>query len=146
VNCLRARLAVDYQAFEGRAVVVQPALGPPVYVFQPVDDWSKHFPSSGIVADVNEMLDEMKKRCEDCGASANFVWVESQGLTADNFGHVLEQGISATLLRNNPVPQSLCATCCVGRIANTLKARELSFVEFSSPRGSARGFVLPMAY
>jgi hypothetical protein len=146
VNCLGGRLTVDYREFEGRAVVVQPAAGPPVYVFQPVDDWSKHFPPSGIVADVDAMLGEMNKQCEDCGRNANYVWVESQGLTADNFGKVLEKGISATLLKNNPVPRSLCATCCVGRITNTLKAKELSFIEFTSPRGSAHGFVLPMAY
>jgi hypothetical protein len=146
LNCLQARLAVDYLEFEGRAVVVQPAPGPPVYVFQPLDDWSEHFPGAGIVADVDVLLGEMNKRCEDCGESANFVWVESQGLTGDNFGNVLEQGISATLLKNNPAPRPLCATCCVGRIASTLKASELSFIEFCPPRGSARGFVLPMAY
>jgi hypothetical protein len=69
---------------------------------------------------VDVMLGAMNKWCEDCGGSANFVWVESQGLTGDNFGNVLEQGISATLLKNNPVPRSLCATCCVGCIARRL--------------------------
>ena len=146
VNCLSARLTEDYGEFDGRAVVVQPVPGPPVYVFQPVDAWSEHFPGSGIVHDVEVLLGEMNERCEDCGGSANFVWVESQGLTGDNFGNVLEQGISATLLKDNPLPRSLCATCCVGRIASSLKARKLSYLEFCSPRGSARGFVLPMGY
>ena len=146
VNCLQARLTVDYREFEGRAVVVQPAPGPPVYVFQPLDDWTEHFPRSGIVDDVEVMLGKMNKRCEDCGASANFVWVESQGSARDNFEGVLERGLSATLLKDNPKPKSLCATCCVGHVVRTLRARDLSYIEFCSPRGSTRGFVLPMGY
>ena len=93
LDCLLARLTVDYREFDGRAVVVQPASGPRVFVFQPLDAWSEHFPASGIVADGDVLLDAMSERCEDCEASANFVWVESQGLTGDNFGDVLEQGI-----------------------------------------------------
>src|SRR5579862_4552227 len=36
---LRSQLESDYEGFRGRAVVVEPADGPPCYVFQPVQEW-----------------------------------------------------------------------------------------------------------
>ena len=146
LNCLKAPLSSDYENFGSRAVVVQPAPGPPVYVFQPAGAWAERFSQSKITDDVFALIGRMNRKCHDCGASAKFVWVESRGLTQDNFGEVLVNGISATLLKNNPAPVSLCAGCCVIHISDELMLRNVSYLELCSPNGAAPGFVLPMGY
>jgi hypothetical protein len=59
---------------------------------------------------------------------------------------VLDRGVRATLLQNNPAPISLCARCCVERIARALTTQDLSYLEVCSPTGAEPGFVLPMGY
>ncbi len=125
---------------------MQPAAGPPVYVFQPLATWQQHFNDSEMLKDVPALLRRMDAQCHDCRSTPKFVWVESQGLTADTFSEVLDRGVSATLLQHNPAPISLCAACCVERIARELSARDLSFLEVCSPAGAGAGFVLPMGY
>ncbi len=84
--------------------------------------------------------------CDSCGSTAPFLWVESNGLTVDNFEIVLERGISETLLKENREPVSLCAKCCADRICREIESRDISYLELCSPRDATPGFVLPMAY
>jgi hypothetical protein len=146
LGCLTEQLRRDYRAFEGDALVVQPAAGPPVYVFQPVAEWARCFPNSGITSDVTRLVAVMNRTCCQCGSHACFLWIESAGLTERNFGDVLETGVGETLLKNNPEPVSLCPECCVARICDALAANGNSYIEVCSPRGSGLGFVLPMGY
>ena len=146
VVCLKRRLIVDYGRFTNRALVVQPAPGPPVYVFQSALAWEQHFVHSEMPKDVRALLDSMGRGCHDCRETAKFVWIESLGLTSDTFGQVLDRGVRATLLQNNPAPISLCARCCVERIARELTTQDLSYLEVCSPTGAEPGFVLPMGY
>jgi len=88
----------------------------------------------------------MDTKCHDCGQTANYLWVESNGLTGDNFGETLNKGVSATLLRQNAAPISLCPKCCVKRVARALEAKRLSYLEVCAPKGNANGFVIPMGY
>src|SRR5258708_31627289 len=140
------QLASNYESFRARAVVIEPASGPPCYVFQPVEEWRQAFKDSKIADDVSSLLAKMDAKCHDCGQTANFLWVESKGLTGENFGETLDKGISATLLRQNPAPISLCPKCSVKRVASTLEAKRLSYLEVCAPKGSADGFVIPMGY
>jgi hypothetical protein len=94
-DCLNVRLRLDYRSFNGHAVVIQPALGPPVYVFQPADQWAQPFSGTQIADDVRSLLEHMSDECSDCGGRARFLWVESQGLTERNFGETLERAFSA---------------------------------------------------
>lgn len=146
LDCLVAQLRSDYRAFDSRAVVVQPAPGPPVYVFQPAAEWASSFPDSPITKDVTRLLEVMNPTCDQCGGQAKFLWVESAGLTGSNFKDVLDMGISESLLKENPQSVSLCADCCVARIAHALGSIGISYLEVCSPRGRNLGFVLPMGY
>lgn len=58
----------------------------------------------------------------------------------------LDLTISETLLRHNPKPISLCATCCVGHVAKDLEQNHISYGEVCSPKGALDGFVVPMGY
>jgi hypothetical protein len=146
LDCLIAQLRSDYRLFDSRAVVVQPTPGPPVYVFQSAAEWASSFPDSQITKDVARLLERMNPTCGQCGSQARFLWVESAGLTEDNFDDVLDVGISRTLLEKNPPPISLCPDCCVAQIAHTLGANGIAYLEVCSPRGRDIGFVLPMGY
>jgi hypothetical protein len=139
-------LQIDYRTFTGKAVVVQPVPGPPVYVFQPALDWGRHFTQSRIADDVISLLEQIRDDCVDCGLPAKYLWVESRGLTERNFGEVLDRGVSRTLLRDNPAPVPLCAECCVRNISTELKARGIAYLEVCSPKDDTIGFVLPMGY
>ena len=145
-KCLMSQLEKEYASFAGRAVVIQPADGPPSYVFQPAKEWRDNFKETQIADDVLSLLAEMEPRCHDCGQKANFLWVESKGLNGDNFSETLYKGISETLLRHNPKPISLCATCCVGHVAKDLEQNHISYGEVCSPKGALDGFVVPMGY
>jgi hypothetical protein len=146
VDCLKRLLIADYGRFANRAVVVQPAPGPPVYVFQSAVAWQARFRDSEMAKDVQALLDDMGRECDDCRETAKFLWIESLGLTADTFEQVLARGVRATLLQNNPAPVSLCGHCCVERISGDLTARNLSYLEVCAPVGPEPGFVLPMGY
>jgi hypothetical protein len=146
LKCLDRQLHIDYHAFSGRAVVVEPASGPPVYVFQVASIWNEHFENSRIAKDVLSMLERMDTQCRGCGNSARFLWVRSDGLSDRNFEVVLDRGLSDTLLQTNPPPLPLCAACCVARISATLEARNISYREVCSPKGDEAGFVVPMGY
>ena len=139
-------LEKGYQSFQGRAVVIEPADGPPCYVFQPAGEWRKAFKDTKIADDVSSLLAKMDTKCHDCGQSAIFLWIESKGLTGDNFGETLDKGLATTLLRQNSAPVSLCPKCCVKRVTRALEAKHLSYFEVCVPRGSADGFVIPMGY
>ncbi len=145
-QCLVAQIEEDYAAFTGRAVIIQPAPGPPSYVFQPVKEWRDNFKDSKIADDVVSLLAYLDAQCHTCGQAARFLWIESSGLNSGNFSETLDLGISATLLRSNPAPLSLCATCCVGRIAKNLREKGITYGEVCSPKGTVDGFVVPMGY
>jgi hypothetical protein len=127
-------------------VVIQPVVGPPCYVFQPNGEWGKFFKDSKIDDDVREYISKMDKKCHECGSEAHFLWVGARGLTADNFGETLDKGFSQTLLGNNPETVSLCGKCCARRIAEDLKAQNISYLEVCGPKGDDDGFVIPMGY
>jgi len=145
-KCMISQLEKDYGTFSGRAVVIQPASGPPCYVFHSNEEWGKFFKESKMDEDARAYLLRMNPICQDCGSKANFLWIESSGLTEHNFGNVLKKGFSETLLPRNPKPVSLCGKCCVRHIAKTLEARDITYLEVSGPRGEADGFVVPMAF
>ena len=145
-KCLDRQLHIDYASFAGKAIVVAPVSGPPVYVFHVAAEWKNHFTDSEIADDVTALLGGMDTTCADCRHNANFLWVNADGLTGENFGEVLDRGVTATLLQNNPRPRSLCARCCVGRICKALDIEKISYLEICSPKGEAAGFVLPMGY
>lgn len=146
LNCLVSRLEKDYTTFPGRAVVVEPAQGPPVYVFQAAKEWQESFKDTKVAEDVLALLAKMDPKCNDCGQKAKYLWVESSGLNGENFGESLDMGLTETVLRRNPTPISLCAKCSVRHIAKGLEAKHLSYTEVSAPKGSGDGFVIPMGY
>jgi len=144
--CLISQLRADYGAYSGLALVIEPAKGPPCYVFQPSAEWSAAFPDTRIAADVEALLSHIAACCEDCGDRSRFLWVQSRGFTGDTGGHILEQGVSATLLLSNPEPEALCAKCCVNRISTGFARDDLRYAQVCAPRGEQNGFVVPMAY
>jgi len=146
IVCLVSQLKNDYTTFSARAVVIQPAPGPPRYVFHSNKEWGESFKESRMDDDTRAFLLDMDTLCRDCGQKANFLWIESRGLTAQNFGSVLRKGFSETLLPRNPKPISLCGKCCVNHIDEALKEKEIAYLEVSGPKGSEDGFVIPMAY
>jgi RNase P subunit RPR2 len=145
-KCLITELEKDYIAFSGRAVVIQPAPGPPCYVFHSNKEWGEFFKESRIDDDARAFLLRMDTTCQECGEKANFLWIGSSGLTAQNFGNVLKKGFSETLLPSNPKPISLCGKCCVRHIARELEEKGITYLEVCSPKGTEDGFVIPMAY
>lgn len=62
LKCLVRQLEKDYAGFAGRAVVVEPAAGPPAYVFQPAKEWQASFAASRIVDDVLSLLSKVNAR------------------------------------------------------------------------------------
>jgi len=145
-KCLVSQLEKDYTTFSERAVVIQPVPGPPCYVFHSNKEWGKFFKESRIADDARAYLLRMETICHDCGREANFLWIESSGLTKYNFGNVLAKGFSETLLARNPKPISLCGKCCVRHIAKELEQKGISYLEVCGPKGMEDGFVMPMAY
>jgi hypothetical protein len=145
-KCLMTQLERDYVTFSGRAVVIQPVPGPPSYVFHSNEEWSRSFKESKMDDDARAYLLRMDPNCRDCGQKANFLWIESSGLTAQNFGNILAKGFSDTLLPRNPKPVSLCGKCCIKHIASEMAAKDLTYLEVSGPRGKQDGFIMPMAY
>ena len=142
LNCLKTKLADDYAQFSARALVVEPAANFPCYVFQPSSKWKdrKLAEETGIV------LSNMEKDCHQCGAKANFLWVTSNGLVANNAEKIITDGVSETLLRwGNGRPSSVCGRCCVDLISKSIESQGLTFLEVCGPR-MVEGFVLPMGY
>jgi len=146
IKCLITQLEKDYTAFSGRAVVIQPVPGPPCYVFHSNEEWGKFFKESKMDDNTRAYLLRMETICHDCGQEANFLWIQSSGLTEHNFGNVLKKGFSETLLPRNPKPISLCGKCCVRNIASELKKKDITYLEVCGPKGADDGFVVPMAY
>ena len=141
-TCLVKKMNDDYESYEGRALVIQPAAGFPCYVFQTTNRW----PDSKLAQEVAEMFSAADVTCNQCGSNAHYLWVSSKGLNPSTFEQVLSNGLSETLLRwGNPRPMSLCSRCCVKSIAKTIEENRLTFLEVCSPR-SANGFVIPMGY
>ncbi len=145
-TCLITQLQKDYITFSGRAVVIQPVPGPPCYVFHSNKEWGEFFKESKMDDDARAYLLRMDTICHDCGQTGNFLWIESNGLTAHNFGNVLKKGFSETLLPRNPKPLSLCGMCCVRHIARELDGKDIMYLEVCGPKGAEDGFVIPMAY
>jgi hypothetical protein len=145
-KCLITQLERDYTAFSGRAVVIQPVPGPPCYVFHSNEEWGKFFKESKMDDDTRAYLLRMETICHDCGQEANFLWIQSSGLTEHNFGNVLKKGFSETLLPRNPKPISLCGHCCVKHIEKDLQWEDITYLEVCGPKGTDDGFVVPMAY
>lgn len=145
-TCLITQLQKDFITFSGRAVVIQPVPGPPCYVFHSNKEWGEFFKESKMDDDARAYLLRMDTICHDCGQTGNFLWIESNGLTAHNFGNVLKKGFSETLLPRNPKPLSLCGMCCVRHIARELDGKDIMYLEVCGPKGAEDGFVIPMAY
>jgi hypothetical protein len=145
-KCLITQLEKDYTAFSGRAVVIQPVPGPPCYVFHSNEEWGKFFKESKMDDDTRAYLLRMETICHDCDQKANFLWIQSSGLTEHNFGNVLKKGFSETLLPRNPKPISLCGHCCVEHIEKDLQWKDITYLEVCGPKGTDDGFVVPMAY
>ncbi len=145
-ECLKKQLISDYPAYQGQALVIQPASGPPCYVFQPMDRWKEAFPRTQIYKDVELLLDEMDNKCYDCSKLAHYVWIESGGIESENFSDILDKGLYTTLLKQNPNPTSLCGDCCVKRIMKQLEEKDIEYIEVCSPKGNKSGFVVPMGY
>jgi hypothetical protein len=140
--CLVKKMTDDYESYEGRALVIQPAAGFPCYVFQTSSRW----PDSKLAQEVAEMFSPTDEACNHCDSNAHYLWVSSKGLNPSTFEQVLSHGLSETLLRwGNPRPMSLCGRCCVKAIAKAIEEHRLTFLEVCSPR-SANGFVIPMGY
>lgn len=146
MKCLVSQLKDDYTTFSARAVVIQPVPGVPCYVFHSNRDWGESFKESKMDDDTRVYLLRMDALCHDCGQKANFLWIESRGFTAHNFGTVLRKGFSEALLPRNPKPIPLCGRCCVNYIAEELREKEITYLEVSGPKGGEDGFVIPMAY
>lgn len=141
-TCLVKKMTDDYENYEGRALVIEPAAGFPCYVFQTRSKW----PDSKLAKEVVEMFSAADEACNQCGSKAHYLWVTSNGLNLSNFEQLLSEGLSQTLLRwGNVGPVSLCASCCVKSIARAIEEHGLTFLEVCAPR-SADGFVIPMAY
>jgi hypothetical protein len=142
LNCLKKRLAADYESFQARALVIEPAAGLPCYVFQPSGEWKEYKLSE----ETKMLLSNMESACHRCGDRANFLWVTSDGLRGDNVETVFTQGIAGTLLRwGNSPPSSICGRCCVDLIYQSIERQQLTFAEVCAPR-SENGFVMPMGY
>jgi hypothetical protein len=144
LSCLTERLRHDYEDFRGRAVVIAPAQGLPCYVFR-----DREFVRS-VSVDVERELDTSFQEigpCSDCTMPGRCLWIESQGVTLEAFGDVLEKGLRTTVLSwGNPAPRSLCGKCVVERIAKSLRADGFEFFEICAPHGANDGLVIPMAY
>ncbi len=133
LTCLVKQLRRDYAEFRGHAVVIAPAAGLPCYVFR-----EQKLPSP--------LLSQIDI-CADCKAQARCLWMQSQGLTIETFGDVLEKGPAQTLFTwGNPAAESLCGKCTAARIGKRLQAGDLEFLEVCSPHDRQEGLVLPMAY
>jgi hypothetical protein len=145
-KCLISQLEKDYVTFSGRSVVIQPVPGPPCYAFHSNKEWGEFFKESRMDDDARAHLLRMDTGCHDCGLEANFLWIESSGLTEHNFGNVLKKGFSETLLPRNPKPISLCGKCCVRHIAREMEQKDITYLEVCGPKGTEDGFVIPMAY
>jgi len=145
-NCLVSKLDKEYQTYSGKALVVQPAEGYPCYVFHSTSDWSSAFPNASTSPDVESCLGAMGINCENCGATAQYFWVPSKGLTASAIEGFLEHGASSSFLQRGPNTASVCAKCCVSNISKTLDSLEVQYLEVCAPRGASNGFVVPMGY
>lgn len=142
LNCLKAKLANDYEQFGARALVIDPAANLPCYVFQPGSKWK----DCRLMEDAGALLSRMQDSCHHCGAKANFLWLTSSGLQLNNQDKLFSEGLSETLLQwGNRPPYSVCGRCCVNLICESIENRGLMFVEVCGPR-SEDGLVLPMAY
>jgi hypothetical protein len=142
LNCLKKKLAEDYEKFEARALVVEPAPDLPCYVVQPSSKWK----DQKLSEETETLLLNMKAACHRSGARANFLWVTSIGLRGDNAEMVFVQGIAETLLRwGNSSASSVCARCCVSLISQSIERQQLTFVEVCAPR-SENGFVIATGY
>jgi hypothetical protein len=95
--------------------------------------------------EVRAYLLRMDTLCHECGQTAKFLWMESSGLTAHNFGNILKKGFSETLLPRNPKPFPLCGKCCVRHIAKELEGKDITYLEVRGPKGGEDGFVIPMS-
>jgi hypothetical protein len=122
---LTQQLHRDYSNFSGHAIVVAPAAGLPCYVFR-----EQRIPPS--------MLSRIGT-CQDCQSQGRSLWIQSHGLTIENFDDVLKKSPEQTLLTwGNPAAVSLCGTCSA--------TADMEFFEICSPHNAQEGFVLPMAY
>ena len=112
-----SKLSNDYDSYEERALVIQPAAGFPCYVFQTSSKW----PDSKLAKEVAEMFSAADEACNQCESKAHYLWVTSKGLNPSNFEQLISEGLSQTLLRwGNVGPVSLCARCCVKSIAKAI--------------------------
>jgi len=142
LSCLKEKLKADYAQFEQRALVIEPAVDFPCYVFQPNSRWEGH----KLTKDAQDMLSKMQDSCYRCGTMAGFLWMTSTGLKPENQDELFTKGIEGALFRwGNSVPHPVCARCCVDLVCDSIEANHLTFLEVCSPRDED-GFVLPMSY
>lgn len=141
-----AQLGIDYADYRKKALVIAPAWGPPCYVLQPVKEWNDFFKDSKIRRNAETLLAKIDPQSQDRGQKADDLWVESGGLTGDNFKETLGKGVSETLLTKNPKPISLCGKHTVQRIAAALEQQHIFYLEVCGPKETDNGFVVPMGY
>ncbi len=142
LNCLKTKLAKDYEQFSAHALVIEPAATLPCYVFQPNSKWK----DSKLADEAQALLATMEGSCHRCGARANFLWLTSKGLRDNTAEKVFANGVSETLLRwGNSAPDPVCGKCCVNLISASIESQHLTFIEVCGPR-SEDGFVVPMGY
>jgi hypothetical protein len=144
VSCLITQLGDDYAAFFGRSIIVAPAAGFPCYVFRDRRCQSSNSPDTG--REIDAMLSGIAV-CAACTAKAHCAWIESRGLTSDNFRNLMQEGPRRTLLKwGNPSPASLCGNCTVERLIVSLRTEHLEYFEVCSPHGTSEGILAPQAY
>jgi len=140
VPCLLERLDEDYCTYDGRAVVIQPVAELPCYVFRPKSSWGDPLRS-----ELDTLLAGLQHHCASCTNPARYVWVNA--LEAGPVASLPAIGITHTLLATTANrPLSLCARCCVKRIARSFAGQEAGYVEVCGPRGSEDGLVTAIGY
>jgi hypothetical protein len=140
--CLKIKLSDAYVLFDARALVIGPAANFPCYVFQVGSKWKNYT----IGEETRRLLSRMDERCSSCDGKANFLWLTSKGLVANNAAKLFAEGVSETLLRwGNELPRSVCGRCCVDLVCQSIESQKLTFLEVCGPR-SEDGFVVPMGY
>ena len=145
-GCLISRLEQEYRSYPGMALVIQPAIDYPCYLFQSNANWASSFPASKAPSDIDSVLSQMGSHCDSCGRKPQYFWVSSSGFTPEMLDNFLDRGPSSTIMQGSPHTASLCAKCCVTQISKTIAHLGVEYVEVCAPRGTASGFVVPMGY
>ncbi|HKY32125.1 MAG TPA: hypothetical protein VJV23_06290, partial [Candidatus Polarisedimenticolia bacterium] len=127
--CLGARLAEDLAQFAGRCLVFEPAQGPDLYVFRPVEGRGAAWPKAQAAA-ARSALQRLPAGCSECGRPGRFLWVpvpeDADYWSAD---------WPAALASGDLSPEApLCGEHAAARLVSSLEARGLFFEAVFPPR------------